>query len=362
MKLLHVVGARPNFMKLAPVWLAARQRAGVEQVVVHTGQHYDHNMSGRFFQDLQIPTPDENLGVGSGSHASQTANIMLGFEPVLLRHRPDWVVVYGDVNSTLACGLVAAKLGVRVAHVEAGLRSRDPGMPEEINRILTDQLADLLLTPSRDAGSNLLAEGIPAERIVFVGNVMVDTLLRLRPKARDLDTPGRLGLPQGGYAFVTLHRPSNVDQPEVLRGLLDGLCDVADSIPVVFAIHPRTRSRIEEFGLGDQARRLQLLDPLGYLETISLVERAQMVITDSGGLQEETTVLGIPCLTVRENTERPVTITEGTNRLVTRDRRGIREGATAVMNGPGTKGRIPELWDGRTGERVLDALSAGAPA
>jgi UDP-N-acetylglucosamine 2-epimerase (non-hydrolysing) len=357
--LLHVVGARPNFMKLAPVFLAGQARRGIDQVVVHTGQHYDRNMSDRFFEDLGIPMPDENLGVGSGTHAEQTANIMLRFEPVLDKHRPDWVVVYGDVNSTVAAALVAVKKGIRVAHVEAGLRSRDRTMPEEINRLLTDQIADLLLTPSRDGDQNLRAEGVPPERIVFVGNVMVDTLLRMLGAARALDMPRRLGVAEVPYALVTLHRPSNVDNPQTLSELLTGLEDLAGRMPVLFAVHPRTRERIRRAGLGTTAPTVRLLDPLGYPETVSLMERAALVVTDSGGLQEETTTLGVPCLTVRANTERPVTVSEGTNRLVRSTRAALREAIDQVLAAAGRNGsapRRPELWDGRAGERVIEAL------
>lgn len=358
--LLHVVGARPNFMKVAPVLKAGRGRPGLRQFLVHTGQHYDVAMSDRFFSDLGLPEPDVNLGVGSGTHAVQTARIMTEFEPVLDRLRPDWVVVYGDVNSTVAAALVASKKGIRVAHVEAGLRSRDRTMPEEINRLLTDQLADLLLTPSRDGDANLRAEGIPEERIAFVGNVMVDTLLSLREQARSLAAPEARGVAGGPYAFCTFHRPSNVDRPDTLAEILGALDDLAGRMPVLFAIHPRTRSRIAEFGLGHLARRVTLLDPLSYLETVSLLDRATLVLTDSGGLQEETTVLGVPCLTARPNTERPVTITEGTNRLIPSEREGINRAVEAVLglrnNGGFSPGR-PEGWDGRAGERIIARLA-----
>jgi UDP-N-acetylglucosamine 2-epimerase (non-hydrolysing) len=358
-KLLHVVGARPNFMKVAPVLRAGSAKPGLEQVLVHTGQHYDPAMSEAFFRDLELPAPDENLGVGSGSHAEQTARIMVAFEPVLDWHRPDWVVVYGDVNSTIACALVAAKKATRVAHVEAGLRSRDRSMPEELNRILTDQLADLCLTPSRDADANLLAEGIAAARITLVGNVMVDTLLHLRNAARARGMPGALGVAGTDYAFVTLHRPSNVDEPGTLNELLRALEDLACRMPVLFAVHPRTRQRIAEFGLAAPNGNVRLLDPLGYLETLSLLERATVVLTDSGGLQEETTVLGVPCLTARASTERPITVTEGTNRLVASTRAAIAASLEAVLqertNGK-FKPRQPEGWDGKASERIIAAL------
>jgi UDP-N-acetylglucosamine 2-epimerase (non-hydrolysing) len=357
--LLHVVGARPNFMKLAPVLLAGRAVPGLRQHVVHTGQHYDREMSDRFFEELGIPRPDQNLDVGSGSHAQQTAAIMARIEPVLLQVRPDWVVVYGDVNSTMAAALVAGKLGIRVAHVEAGLRSRDRTMPEEINRLVTDQLADLLLTPSRDADANLRAEGIPPERIAFVGNVMVDTLLRLREQARALAVPERLGLNRSRYVFVTLHRPSNVDDPATLRELLTALESIAGWMPVVFAVHPRTRNRISEFGLEGVAGSVRLLNPLGYLETVGLMERSALVLTDSGGLQEETTVLGVPCLTARPNTERPVTVTEGTNRLVASTTAAVLSAVNELLVDQERgvfQARQPEYWDGRAGERVIEAL------
>lgn len=365
MKLLHVVGARPNFMKVAPVIRAACARPGIEQVLVHTGQHYDHAMSDAFFRDLDLPAPDVNLGVGSGTHAAQTGRIMVEFEPVLDQYRPDWVLVYGDVNSTIACALVAAKKGIRIAHVEAGLRSRDRGMPEELNRILTDQLADLCLTPSRDGDENLRAEGIAERRIVLVGNVMVDTLLHLRERARDTRSPERFGVSGQRYAFVTLHRPSNVDSRETLAELLGALEQLAREMPVIFPIHPRTRSRIIEFGLSQMAAGVRLVDPLGYLETVSLVENSTLVLTDSGGLQEETTVLGIPCITARPNTERPVTITQGSNRLVASTRAAVHQAIQEVLahssNGS-SQPRRPELWDGQAGIRVVQAIEGVTPA
>jgi UDP-N-acetylglucosamine 2-epimerase (non-hydrolysing) len=364
MRILHVVGARPNFMKVAPVIRAANARSGVEQTLVHTGQHYDHAMSEAFFRDLDLPAPDVNLEVGSASHAVQTARIMMEFEPVVDRIGPDWVLVYGDVNSTIAAALVAAKKGVRIAHVEAGLRSRDRDMPEEINRILTDQLAHLCLTPSRDGNEHLRAEGIEESRIRLVGNVMVDTLLHLQPRARALAAPERFGVAGRQFALVTLHRPSNVDVPETLAELLRALSDLAERMPVIFPIHPRTRSRIAEFGLADLARRVRLIEPLGYLDTISLLEQAALVLTDSGGLQEETTVLGVPCLTARPNTERPITITEGTNRLVASTRVAIGSAVDRVVRdarGGSRSPRRPELWDGRAGERIIDAIVGTSP-
>jgi UDP-N-acetylglucosamine 2-epimerase (non-hydrolysing) len=357
-KILNVVGARPNFMKVAPIVAEiARRPEALAHLLVHTGQHYDEAMSDAFFADLGIPRPDLNLEVGSGSHAEQTARVMMAFEPVVLEHRPDWVVVVGDVNSTLAATLVAAKLGVRVAHVEAGLRSRDRRMPEEINRVATDALADLLLTPSRDADANLLAEGVPPERIVFVGNVMIDTLLAHREKARASEVLERLGLESGGYAALTLHRPSNVDDRATLAGIVGALARIGERLPIVFPVHPRTRARIAEFGL-ELPSAIRLVDPLGYLDFLKLYSESRLVLTDSGGIQEETTALGIPCLTLRENTERPVTITEGTNRIVGSDPERIVAAAEDVLDGRiSLEGRIPELWDGRAAGRIVDALA-----
>lgn len=367
MRVLVVAGARPNFMKVAPV-LAALARAGHEGILVHTGQHYDARMSDAFFADLGLPEPDYHLGVGSGSHAEQTARVMLAFEPVLREARPDWVVVVGDVNSTVACALVAVKLrdelGCRIAHVEAGLRSGDWRMPEEVNRVLTDRMSDLLLTPSRDAFPNLAAEGIPAERAVFVGNVMIDSLLAQLPRARALRVPERFGVRPGDYAVATLHRPSNVDDPEALSAVLGALARVAERMPVVFPVHPRTAANAARFGLEAELAALRTTDPVGYTEMVGLVDGAAVVLTDSGGLQEETTALGIPCVTLRERTERPVTVTEGTNRLVpwppTAD--GVLACAREAMaEGPRTGGeRRPEGWDGRAGERVVAALEGAA--
>jgi UDP-N-acetylglucosamine 2-epimerase (non-hydrolysing) len=351
-KLLHVVGARPNFPKLAPVHRAGVAR-GVEQIIVHTGQHYDEALSEGFFRELGIPAPTVNLEVGSASHAVQTARIMERIEPVLLAEQPDWVVVYGDVNSTLAAVIVAAKLGIRTVHVEAGLRSGDRSMPEEINRLVTDRLADLLLTPSRDGDDALRAEGEPDEEIVFVGNVMIDSLLYALPRAQACGFRASLGVGEGEAVVVTLHRPSNVDIPERLGAIAGALRSIAEQRPVLFPVHPRTRARIEALGLDLGAVRL--LDPIGYHEMLDLVSHAHVVVTDSGGLQEETTALGIPCLTVRENTERPVTITEGTNQLAP-DPERLPELVRTAHRRAGA--RRPEGWDGHAGERVIDALLA----
>jgi UDP-N-acetylglucosamine 2-epimerase (non-hydrolysing) len=361
MKTLLVAAARPNFMKVAPI-LRALEAEGAETVLVHTGQHYDANMSDAFFRDLEIRAPDHHLEVGSGSHAVQTARVMEAFEPVLLEERPDWVTVVGDVNSTLACALVASKLkeevGCRVAHVEAGLRSRDWRMPEEVNRVLTDRISDLLLTPSRDAHPNLIAEGMDEARIRFVGNVMIDTLHHQLEAARSARMAERLGLERDGYVVVTLHRPSNVDDPEALAGVLAALDDIAADVPVVFPMHPRTRGAVERFGLQPRLDALRVLEPIGYREMLSLVQGARAVLTDSGGLQEETTALGIPCVTLREQTERPITIEEGTNRLAPwpLTEAGVRASyEDAVRNRPDAF-EPPEGWDGRAAERIVEAL------
>lgn len=357
MHIVHVVGARPNFMKVAPV-LPALAKRGHKQTLVHTGQHYDVNLSDVIFQELGIPNPDVNLGVGSGSHAEQTAQVMVGMERLLAEQQPDWLFVYGDVNSTVAAALAASKLGIRVAHVEAGLRSGDRTMPEEINRLLTDRLATLLLTPSADADANLLAEGVPREWIRCVGNVMIDTLVRLLPLTDDAPLLDTLALRNGHgpkpFALVTLHRPSNVDDPRSLRNLITALDSVAEDMPVVFPMHPRTRARMAESGI--DADRLKILEPLGYLDFLGLQRRAAVVITDSGGIQEETTYLGVPCLTMRENTERPVTITTGTNQLIGRDMDRLVAEARRVLNGTLKPGGIPPLWDGRASERIADCI------
>jgi len=361
LKVMNVVGARPNFMKVAPI-VAAMKRAGTkfQPLVVHTGQHYDAAMSDSFFRDLELPEPDTHLGVGSASHAAQTAAVMERFEPVVLSEKPDWVLVVGDVNSTLACALVCVKLGVKVAHVEAGLRSRDRTMPEEINRLLTDQIADLLLTPSADADANLRAEGIPQERIRLVGNVMIDSLLRNLERARASQIKHELGVGDAEYAVLTLHRPSNVDQRETFARILSALESITKTLPVIFPVHPRTRKTIAELGLSDRVAamtNLRLIDPLGYLDFLNLYSSARLVLTDSGGIQEETTFLNIPCLTLRENTERPITVELGTNVIVGTDTNRIVAAANAALNGSAKKSpsSIP-LWDGHASERILDAL------
>jgi len=359
LKVINVVGARPNFMKVAPIVEAMKRREReFAPLVVHTGQHYDAAMSDAFFGDLELPAPDVFLGVGSASHAVQTAAVMERFEPVVMRERPDWVVVVGDVNSTLACALVCSKLDVKVAHVEAGLRSRDRTMPEEINRLLTDQIADLLLTPSADAGENLRAEGIAEERICLVGNIMIDSLIKHLPRARLSSVSERLNLDSNGYAAVTLHRPSNVDDPVVMAGILSALEKISEKLPIVFPVHPRTKKTIAGAGFTERVKamkQVQFVEPLGYLDFLGLYGGAQLVLTDSGGIQEETTVLGIPCLTLRENTERPVTVTMGTNTIVGTDPEKIVSAAFAALEQPRKPCSIP-LWDGHTADRILDAL------
>lgn len=361
-----VVGARPNFMKMAPILRAlAAHRPPIPALLVHTGQHYDASMSDKLFADLRLPRPDINLEVGSGSHAVQTAEVMKRFEPALDEHRPSCVLVVGDVNSTLACTLVAVKKGVPVAHVEAGLRSYDRKMPEEINRVLTDQVADRLYTTERSAEGNLLREGVDAARVCFAGNVMIDSLLSnreaARPAAETLKAhgfdPAVLSHPRG-YGVVTLHRPSNVDTAEALTPLLTVLREVSAQLPLVFALHPRTRGNIEKFGLQHllDPATMVLLPPQGYLEMIGLMNGATMVLTDSGGLQEETAALGVPCLTLRENTERPITVEQGTNTMVGRDLAAIRSGVADILAGRGKRGRVPELWDGHAAERIAADL------
>ena len=347
-------------MKLAPVARALTAR-GVEHVVVHTGQHYDPDMSDAFFRDLCLPVPDHNLDVGSASHARQTAEIMARFEPVCASEQPDIVLVYGDVNSTVAAALVAAKTGVRVGHVEAGLRSRDRSMPEEINRIVTDHVADMLFAPSPDAVANLEAEGIPSERVHFVGNVMIDSLVAALPAAQALNAPARHGVEKRSYAVVTLHRPANVDNPDTLRELLDTLAVMSKDGPVLFPVHPRTRARIHDLGLDSaESGMLKLLEPIPYLEMLSLVVEADLVVTDSGGLQEETTWLGVPCVTVRPNTERPVTCTLGTNRLAPAHRDGILNAVRDARSNRTPTAPAIKHWDGKAAHRIAAALCEGA--
>lgn len=421
LKVILVVGARPNFMKVAPIIAAMQRRPHLfAPLIVHTGQHYDSEMSDAFFRDLELPEPDAHLGVGSGSHAVQTAAVMERFEPVVLAQRPDWVVVVGDVNSTLACALVCAKLLIKVAHVEAGLRSRDRTMPEETNRLLTDQIADLLLTPSADAGANLRAEGIPESRIRFVGNVMIDSLQTQLARAALSTVRERLEVADDPYAVLTLHRPSNVDDPQALRRIILAVAQIGQSLPVIFPVHPRTQKALDALGLdldphtildsdtgpganpdivsragpdsgsgfgldfqpagdpdpgtgsarpgrhrsssADRTREsragIRAIEPLGYLDFLRLYSGARLVLTDSGGIQEETTALGIPCLTLRENTERPITVELGTNLLVGNDTARILAAASAVLDGgsDGQPRRVPPLWDGHTADRILDAL------
>jgi UDP-N-acetylglucosamine 2-epimerase (non-hydrolysing) len=364
MKIIHVVGARPNFMKIAPLLQSLQAYPHITNYLVHTGQHYDDNMSAIFFRELNLPMPDLNLDVGSGSHAQQTAQIMLRFEPVLTSQRPDLVVVVGDVNSTLASSLVAAKLHVPVAHIEAGLRSFDRSMPEEINRIVTDVLSTLLFTPSRSASRNLLAEGIPEEKIHFVGNLMVDNLLNAVPPAKARKAWERFYLQPGHYAVLTLHRASNVDEPEKLLGLMKAIREIAKLLPVVFPIHPRTASRLQAAGdlhILTASTGLILTEPLGYLDFLSLLSQAKLVLTDSGGIQAETTVLGVPCLTMRQNTEWPETLESGANRLVSPDPDQLMAEVTRILVHPFEQKPRPEGWDGLAAQRVAKVLSDWSP-
>jgi len=354
MKFVLVAGARPDFMKIAPIMEAFRGRREAEVLLVHTGQHYDQKMSRDFFTDLGIPEPDMNLGIGSGSHAQQTGRIMMAFEGICLAQRPDWVTVVGDVNSTVACAITAKKLGIRVAHVEAGLRSRDMAMPEEVNRICTDAVADLLFTTDVLANDNLRREGVPDERIHFVGNTMIDTLLRHIDRARSLPLPD--GLVAGGYAVLTLHRPSNVDREEVLSGILEAIREVAEQMPVIFPAHPRTAQNLR--GLGIHCN-ISVTEPASYIPFLGLVANARLVVTDSGGIQEETTVLGIPCITMRPNTERPITCELGTNILAGNDPAGIREGIRSVLRGGVRKASVPPRWDGHAAERIVQVFLDG---
>jgi UDP-N-acetylglucosamine 2-epimerase (non-hydrolysing) len=356
--IVHLVAAaRPNFMKVAPLYHALRRENWCRPQIVHTGQHYDPNMSDAFFADLQLPEPDHHLEVGSGTHAEQTGRVMIAYERVCMTARPNWIVVVGDVNSTAACAMVGAKLCIPVVHLEAGLRSRDRTMPEEINRLVTDAIADVLWTPSADADENLKREGVPAEKIDFIGNIMIDSYELQRSRIEADGTRERMGLKTKGYGVVTLHRPSNVDTRESLTPLMRQLELAARELPLLFAVHPRTRKKLEEFGLLAVAAAspgLTLTEPLGYVPFMNLVSGSRLAITDSGGVQEETTYLGIPCLTLRENTERPVTVSEGTNRLARADTllTNVRE----ALNGSWNTGRKPEKWDGKAADRAVESL------
>ena len=365
-KIICVVGARPNFMKIAPIMRAfADPQYKFEALLLHTGQHYDAEMKADLFEQLRIPEPDIDLGVGSGSHAVQTAEVIKRFEPVLDEHKPTAVLVVGDVNSTISTALVAVKKNIPVIHVESGLRSGDRTMPEEINRILTDQISDLLFITERSAEGNLNREGIPSEKIRFVGNVMIDTLLYNRDRAASLDeilarTDGRFTADDlsGGYGLLTMHRPSNVDDPKVLERLVNTLCEISSELPLIFPVHPRTKQKLEATGLDAKLKEAQIttMPPAGYLEMLGMMGNARVVLTDSGGVQEETTALGVPCITMRENTERPITIEEGTNTMVGTDPEAILASFHDVMKNGGKAGRIPEYWDGKSAERIAASI------
>lgn len=362
MKIITVASARPNFMKVAPILRECKKHENIEAKLLHTGQHYDYEMSRIFFDELGIPEPDFHLGVGSGSHAQQTAKVMTEFEKVLEKEQPDWVIVVGDVNPTMACTIVAKKMGIKVAHVEAGLRSYDRRMPEEINRVLTDRIADLLLTPSIDGNMNLIKEGIPEKNIRFVGNIMIDTLLHMRKRSAKSTILAQLGLQPKNFMLVTLHRPSNVDRKETLANFVDVLRQSSHDLSVVWPVHPRSKKRAEEFGLWahlGKMENLHLLEPVGYLDNVCLMNNARLVLTDSGGIQEETTALGISCLTARENTERPITITKGTNTLVGTEKENILNHINKhLQNGVANSKNLPKplYWDGKTAARIVNAL------
>jgi UDP-N-acetylglucosamine 2-epimerase (non-hydrolysing) len=358
-KIVLVVGARPNFMKSAPLMRALSQYPDkFETVLIHTGQHYDHKLSQLFFDELKMPKPNIYLGVGSGSHAEQTARIMTGLENELIELRPDLVVVFGDVNSTLATSVVTSKLWIKLAHVEAGLRSFDNTMPEEINRIVTDRLSDYLFVSEPSGLANLKAEGVPDDKVFFTGNIMIDSLVSNLEVANKSDILKRLDLAAQGYIAMTMHRPANVDSPEILRSIIDGVKKISERIPVVFPCHPRTRNRIEEFGLmdADEGTNLRIIEPLGYLDFLKLQAESRLVLTDSGGIQEETTYLQIPCITMRENTERPATVDIGTNIIVGTDPEKITSSVMSALDGKGKQGAVPELWDGKTAERIVGIL------
>ena len=360
MKIVNVVGARPNFMKIAPLMDAYGGHPDITPMLVHTGQHYDERMSNLFFRQLGIPEPDINLGIGSASHAVQTAGIMKAFEPVVNEHRPDAVLVVGDVNSTIACGLVAVKLGARLIHVEAGLRSFDRGMPEEINRILTDTISDMLFCSEQSGVDNLRSEGIADERIFLVGNVMIDTLMKNRARAEESTILDDLKLSPGSYAVLTLHRPSNVDDPQTFARILAALDVIQKELPIVFPIHPRTKNNIERGSLSGRIgamKDLRLVEPVGYLDFLKLMSSARLMLTDSGGIQEETTILNVPCLTLRENTERPSTVEMGSNQIVGTDTEVILSAWRDVMSGRAGQGGVPELWDGKAAERIVSTIA-----
>ncbi len=363
MKILHVVGARPNFMKIAPITKAIKAHNSLDKIpfiehcLVHTGQHYDEKMSKLFFDELDIPKPQYNLEVGSGSHAVQTAEIMKRFEPVVIAEKPDYVLVVGDVNSSIACTLVAKKMGINIIHVEAGLRSFDMDMPEEINRILTDSISDILFTTESTAEENLIRSGVAREKIFFVGNVMIDTLLAHRERAAQSTILNDLNIAPHEYAVVTLHRPSNVDNPTVLKGIMAALNEISAEMSVIFPVHPRTKNRLTEWEIPFN-NTIQFIEPLGYLDFLRLLSDARTVLTDSGGIQEETTVLGVPCITLRDNTERPVTITEGTNRLVGAETQQILQAIQSILTSRQKLENLPALWDGKAAERIVSVLSA----
>lgn len=362
MKIINVASARPNFMKVAPLLEEYKSHQEIEAKLLHTGQHYDYEMSKIFFDELGIPEPDHHLGVGSGTHAEQTAKVMVEFEKVLEKEQPDWVVVVGDVNPTMACTIVANKMGIKVAHVEAGLRSYDRDMPEEINRVLTDSIADLLLTPSIDGNMNLVKEGIAEEKIRFVGNIMIDTLFNMRRRTDESTILSELGIKEKEYALVTLHRPSNVDQEDMLSNFVKILEETSEKLPMVWPVHPRSKNNAEKFGLWQRLQSIEdlhLLEPVGYLDNVSLMNNARLVLTDSGGIQEETTALGVPCLTARENTERPITISEGTNTLVGTDPDMILDHIEKYLqNGVAGNKDLPKplYWDGNTAKRIVKAI------
>jgi len=359
LKIVNVVGARPNFMKIAPIFEEMKRTSGFDPYIVHTGQHYDPVMSDLFFNNLGLPEPDHYLGVGSGSHGEQTGKVMIGFDPTVRDLDPDLVLVVGDVNSTIACGLVAVKLGVGLVHVEAGLRSFDRAMPEEVNRVLTDQISDYLFTTERSALDNLVREGIDPGRVHFVGNVMIDSLLHHRAKAAEQTVLADLGLERRGFALAKLHRPANVDDPAVFADLIEVLGEISRRLPVLFPMHPRSRARLAEFGLEPRAAAfpdLRFCEPLGYLDFLQCMDNAALVLTDSGGIQEETTVLGVPCITARDNTERPITTTRGTNVVAGRDPVRLLAEASKILDGAVPAGELPELWDGHAAERIVRVL------